>query len=365
MQKTVKDQMNSWKSGKFLPLTSRPWSLNCYCLSKLWYKSSCLDMRVGDSNTITSSMKGWLYQDMLLKPQEMVVYRDTQLGGLGIYNVKLRASAILIHTFLLQAISPLFPTNIYLNSLYRWHVLDERGTTNPGRPPYFSADFFAIIKDVHLNTPLNVVWITLKQWYQLLLERGTTHTSDDPDSPPVLILSKLEQSRPDVDYSLSYRMARLFGLSPDQKSFIFKMSQNLLPTRERLHRIGKSPSPLCSFCNGQDDTPDHLFSCPQSMEITTPLLACLSSQTENLTPKDVTEMRFKTSESWELPAAWLVSTCLGMVWDDRLAGRATTLISCRADILARVALLRRTKWKHYSLHNSALLLDEALNLHFN
>ena len=76
-------------------------------------------------------------------------------------------------------------------------------------------------------------------------------------------------------------------------------------------------------------------------------------------------MSFKTSESWELPAAWLVSTCLGMVWDDRLAGRATTLISCRADILARVALLRRTKWKHHSLHNSALLLDEALNLHFN
>ena len=160
-------------------------------------------------------------------------------------------------------------------------------------------------------------------------------------------------------------MARLFGLSPDQKSFIFKMSQNLLPTRERLHRIGKSPSPLCSFCNGHDDTPDHMFSCPQSMEITTPLLACLSSQTKSLTPKDVTEMRFKTSESWELPAAWLVSTCLGMVWDDRLAGRATTLVSCRADILARVALLRRTKWKHFSLHNSALLLDEALNLHFN
>ena len=79
LKKTVRDQMGAWKSGKFLPLTSRPWSLNCYCLSKLWYKTSCLDLRVGDSDAITSSVKGWLYQDMLLKPQEMMLYRQTEL----------------------------------------------------------------------------------------------------------------------------------------------------------------------------------------------------------------------------------------------------------------------------------------------
>ena len=75
-------------------------------------------------------------------------------------------------------------------------------------------------------------------------------------------------------------------------------------------------------------------------------------------------MHFKISEPWELPAAWLVATCLGMVWEERLAGRAVSLVSCMADILARAALLRKTKWKHYSLHNCVLLLEEALNLHF-
>ena len=164
---------------------------------------------------------------MLLKPEEMVTYRKMEMGGLGVHNVKVRAMAMLIHTYLAQAISPRFPNNQYLNTLYRWHVLDERESTNPGRHPYFSADF----KDVHQNTPLNVAWITLKQWYQLLLERGETHTSDDPDSPPVLILSRLEQSRPTIDYKHSYRMSRIFGLAPEQKSFLFKMIQNLLPTR--------------------------------------------------------------------------------------------------------------------------------------
>ena len=92
---------------------------------------------------------------------------------------------------------------------------------------------------------------------------------------------------------------------------------------------------------------------------------CLSSQADNLTFKDVTELNIHTSESWELPAAWLVSTCLNMVWDERLAGRRATFVVCQAELSAKIALLRSTKWKHYSLHNSALLLDEVLNLHFS
>ena len=31
----VKKTMDSWKLGRFLPLTSRPWSVNIYSLSKL------------------------------------------------------------------------------------------------------------------------------------------------------------------------------------------------------------------------------------------------------------------------------------------------------------------------------------------
>ena len=280
------------------------------------------------------------------------------------FNVKFRAIAMLIHTFLAQAISPLFTTNVYLNSLYRWHVLENREIPDPGRPPYYSEAFFSIIKDVHKNTPLNVTWITLKQWYQILLEKGVTHTCDDQDSPPVLIKSNLEESRLDDDFSLSYRMTRLFGLSPDQKSFLFKLVQNLLPTRERLHRCKKSQSSSCLFCNEEVDLAEHLLSCPQGTEVTSPLLSCLSSQVDNLTNKDVIQMKISTSESWEHPASWLVSTCLMYVWEERLAGRRAKLNLCRAELIARVNLLKSTRWKNFSLHNSAVLLEEALNLHF-
>ena len=364
MKKKVRDQIGSWKSGKFLPLTSRPWSVNSYCLSKLWYKTSCLDLRVGDCNAITSNIKGWMYQDMLIKPQEMMLYRQTALGGLGLHNVKLRAMAMLIHTFLMQAISPRFTTNYYLNTLYRWHVLDHREMPDPGRPPYYSAEFFTIIKDIHNNTSLNVVWITVKQWYQILLERGLTHTSDDPDSPPILIKSHLEELSPDHDFSPSYRLARLFGLSPDLKSFMFKVLQNLLPTRERQHRCGRSPSPACTFCGDPQDTTLHLFSCPQSTQVTTPLLESLSDHIDNITPGSIVKLDIRAPESWDLPAVWLVATCLQFIWENRISGKVATRSACKAELTARLAILKETKWKHYNLHNGATLLEETLNLHW-
>ena len=54
LKEKVRSQINSWKSGKFMPMTSRPWSINTFCLSKLWYRTAILDLRVGDSSTITS-----------------------------------------------------------------------------------------------------------------------------------------------------------------------------------------------------------------------------------------------------------------------------------------------------------------------
>ena len=64
----------SWKSGKHMPLVSRPFSINTYCLSKLWFRSSSVDMREGDISAITSKVKSYCYQDLLLKPSEVTLF---------------------------------------------------------------------------------------------------------------------------------------------------------------------------------------------------------------------------------------------------------------------------------------------------
>ena len=191
-----------------------------------------------------------------------------------------------------------------------------------------------------------------------------TQTSDDPSAPAVLIASKVELAHPEIAAD-SYLLARKFGLAPEQKAFLFKMVQSLLPNKERLARIGKVPSPACRFCQAQEDNTLHLLSCTQGSEVTAPLLRCLADHVPNLTHQNLVILNISLTESMELPVTWLLSTCLMMVWEDRAAGRTARLTTCQAELQARLIVLKHTRWKNYSLHNCAVLLEEMMNLHFS
>ena len=70
LQSRVKNTIGPWQTGKFMPLTQRPWSVNCYALSKVWFRSYCIDLRLLDFSSINSKIKSWLYADQLIKPEE-------------------------------------------------------------------------------------------------------------------------------------------------------------------------------------------------------------------------------------------------------------------------------------------------------
>ena len=160
LQARVKNTIGPWQSGKFMPLTQRPWSINSYATSKVWYKCSCLDLRAMDISSITSNVKAWLYADQLEKPEEMILYRPTSQGGLGLHNVQYKSQAMLIRSFLETAINPKFLHSLYHNSLFRYHVLQQKDIPDPGIPPYYSQDFFSTIRKVHESSPLNVTTMT-------------------------------------------------------------------------------------------------------------------------------------------------------------------------------------------------------------
>ena len=98
-------------------MNMRSWSLNQYCLSKVWFRTHSVDIRVQDENKITSLVKSWLYADQLLKPEELVMYRPSLYGGLGIHNVKMKAQAGLIKSFLETAGHSKFIPSLYHNIL--------------------------------------------------------------------------------------------------------------------------------------------------------------------------------------------------------------------------------------------------------
>ena len=171
VQKTV----GSRRSGKFNSLVTRPYSLNSYCLSKLWFKTSSLDLRASDVTFLHTKAKSYIYQDLLQKPSELVLFRPTDKGGFGLQHVQCKAMAHLIVTFLPTAANPRFISSQFHTALYKYHILEEQeGVPSPGFTPYYKRDFFDTIKKVHSNSPLNPVLMTVSQWYQYLIEETVT-----------------------------------------------------------------------------------------------------------------------------------------------------------------------------------------------
>ena len=108
LQEKLKNVIGPWKAGKFMPLTMRPHSLNCFAFLKLWHKSFTTDLSVGDITAINKLAKSWLYADLLKKPSELALYRHPSMGGLGLHHVQARAMPDLISNFLETACNSKF-----------------------------------------------------------------------------------------------------------------------------------------------------------------------------------------------------------------------------------------------------------------
>ena len=70
LQIKLQHTIGSWRGGKFMPLINRPHSLNMFCLSKVWFKCSSINICVCDHKKITSNIKSWLFADQLENPEE-------------------------------------------------------------------------------------------------------------------------------------------------------------------------------------------------------------------------------------------------------------------------------------------------------
>ena len=167
VQQQIANTINSWRAGKFMPLTMHPWSFNSYVLSKVWFKCGTADLRVSDISAINSSVKSWLYADLLEKPSEAVMCRPTSYGGLGVTSVKFKAQAILIKTFLETAAIPNFRHSLLHSNLFKFHVLGDSSIPDLGYLPYYQPSFFNTIKYVHDETPLNVLSMSTSQWVRV------------------------------------------------------------------------------------------------------------------------------------------------------------------------------------------------------
>ena len=347
LQLKVKNTINPWKAGKFLPITQRGWSLNCYALSKVWFKAKSVDLRVADLKSITSSCKSWLYQDLLAKPEEMILHRPPHYGGLGLQHIKYKSLAGFITTFLQSAANPAFQSNLLHTLLYRKHVLGEEDVPGvPAQlPPYFSLELFNTIKTVKNETPLNIVSMSERDWSRLLTEDYVTMKVHNVGEPREFCPSKPELLSPATDWVLSWSMCRQKGLSPDLSSFLWKLLHNLLCSQQRLHRRGVSPSPICKLCNTEEGTLQHeLIGCHHNANIGQELLTSLKNHIPSLTEESLLRLEFVNLDpDLHLPVTILTAVTLSYLWKERSTGSRVRAYQVRSEMEQTIAMLRTTR----------------------
>ena len=291
LQAKVKNTVGPWKAGRFMPITLRPFSANNYALSKVWFKCSSVNLRSQDITTINSQVKAWLYQDLLEKPNELVLYRDSSDGGLGLFNVKVRSTALLIRTFIETAANPTFRHSLYHEVLYRYHVLGEVTLPDPGYPPYYDKTFFDTIKHYKDNSTLNISVMTTKQWYQVLLDDQVLMSPADEDSPATLLPVRAELLHPSTDWACTWTLSRTKGLGSDLTAFLFRLLHQLLPTQDRVSRLvgGQDEHPgRCSLCHQEVEDQIHaFFTCQKTMIPGLALIGYVQTILPNLSQEDL------------------------------------------------------------------------------
>ena len=222
----------------------------------------------------------------------------------------MKALAGLIRTFLEMACIHGFQHSQYHKMLFQFHVLEDRSLPNPGLPPFYSDKFFATIRKVHKESPLNVTKMTERQWYRLLLEDYVT-MEEMEDHRRRFIPCRVEEASPENDWEVSWKRATLRGLGPESVSFLLKVLHQLLTTQERLSRVNPNTNPKCKAVGcpkiQNEDIVHALVQCPGNMGVGFEIMNRIRHFVPNMTDDMAVRLQFESDECLELPIVWVLA----------------------------------------------------------
>ena len=148
----------------------------------------------------------------------------------------------------------------------------------------------------------------------------------------------------------TYGKLRIKGLASDLTGFLFRLVHHLLPTQDRVHRILgdiQGQPGLSLLCHVESEDLSHaFFTCQRTSVAGHALLGYLQSRLPQLTTEEV--LRLELGQGLDevdlLASVYLLTVGLKYIWDSRVEKKAIYLYKMRAEIEARISILRRTRY---------------------
>ena len=155
---------------------------------------------------------------------------------------------------------------------------------------------------------------------------------------------RVEIKSPEIDWDITWCRTRLHGLGPELMSFLFKAVHDLLPTQVRLARTSSTISGKCKICLSDimEDQVHAFIRCPGNHGVGVAVLHCLPEH-DALEDQHVLKLQQNLEEAHELPVVWFLAEAWRSIWESRVLGKRPELYKVRADLEAKVNLLRETR----------------------
>ena len=133
-------------------------------------------------------------------------------------------------------------------------------------------------------------------------------------------------------------------MSPDSKSFLFKLPHTLLPSKERLNHLAWTTSPLCKCGVGVSETYSHLFfKCVENDVAAQSLLRCVQSYDRGLSEEGALRLELKAEEPFILPCIALLAVGLQYIWENRKLNKKTRPHDMRTELELAVFIRRKSR----------------------
>ena len=362
IERRVSDTVNPWCGGKFQSIVERGHSVNCYAYSKAFFRCASIPLRKESERRVQSAARTWMFQDCFEKPSALVMHRDPEAGGLGLFSITNRALAMLLRTFCELAAHPQFTHSVYLAALYSTEVLGEWCGALVPPSPYYTRDFFSILRHYHQQGSFCVATMTIKQWTCVLTRDYLTHSPATLTSLATLLPVRCEVLQPQVDWPRTWQRARLRGLPGDLADHLFRHLHGLLPSQDRVARLGgnrgdRAPG-VCRRC--LPDTPDSLlhsmFLCSYNSPAVAYLLMCLQPVLPGVSISDLLLLNFDLTREQELPVITLLATSFFSLWISCKENKPLFTAELRACLLLRCHTLQHTRRHQVSAGRLRLLV---------
>ena len=141
------------------------------------------------------------------------------------------------------------------------------------------------------------------------------------------------------------------GLNPKLTSFSFKLLHDILPTRERLHRVNPTSNPICLVrgCEGFSiEDVEHSISCSGNKGVGKALLETMKSIMPSVSMEQMVRLEVTTDSMSEFPVIWMIVSTMKEIWTQRRKSGTIRPLLIRAQLESEVNLLRSSKFLPYT-----------------